>query len=58
MLKEKVFRLSVSLCLGFKTPKLVKVKAYKRVRNGKVELVRSHYRIVEGRLVVMNELRR
>ena len=58
MLKEKVFRLSVSLCLGFKAPKLVKVKAYERVRNGKVEIVRSHYRNVEGRLVVMNELRR
>ena len=58
MLKEKVFRLSVSLCLGFKAPKLVKVKAYKRVRNGKAEIVRSHYRNVEGRLVVMNELRR
>ena len=50
--------MSVSLCLGFKAPKLVKVKAYKPVRNGKVEIVRSHYRNVEGRLVVMNELRR
>ena len=58
MLKEKVFRLSVSLYLGFKAPKLVKVKAYKRVRNGKVEIVRSHYRNVEGRLVIMTELRR
>lgn len=58
MLKEKVFRLSVSLYLGFKAPKLVKVKAYKRIRNGKVEKVRSHYRNVEGRLVVPNELHR
>ena len=58
MLKEKVFRLSVSLYLGFKAPKLVKVKAYKRIRNGKVEKVRSHYRNVEGRLVVRNELHR
>ena len=57
-MKKKVFLLSVSLCLGFKAPKLVKVKAYKRVRNGKVEKVRSHYRNVEGRLVVRNELRR
>ena len=58
MLKEKVFRLSVSLYLGFKAPKLVKVKAYKRFRNGKVEIVRSHYRNVEGRLVIRIELRR
>ena len=58
MLKEKVFRLSVSLYLGFKAPKLVKVKAYKRIRNGKVEIVRSHYRHVEGRVIVQNELRR
>lgn len=58
MLEEKVFRLSVSLYLGFKAPKLVKVKTYKRIRNGKVEIVRSHYRNVEGRLVIRNELRR
>lgn len=57
-MKKKEFLLSVSLCLGFKAPKLVKVKAYKRVRNGKVEKVRSHYRNVEGRLVVRNELHR
>ena len=56
--KRKEFLLKVSLCLGFKAPKLVKVKAYKRIRNGKVEKVRSHYRNVEGRLVVRNELRR
>ena len=34
----------VSLCLEFKAPKLVKVKAYKRLHNGKVIKVRSHYR--------------
>ena len=59
IMKQKgVFRIGLSLCLGFEAPKLVKVKAYKRVRNGKVEIVRSHYRNVEGRLVISNELRR
>ena len=57
-MNRKVFRISVSLYLGFKAPKLVKVKAYKRVRNGKVEKVHSHYRNVEGRMVVRNEPRR
>ena len=46
MLKRKVFRLRVSLCLKFKAPRLVKVKAYKRWRYGKVENIRSYYRIV------------
>ena len=55
---EKIIRLRVSLSFEFKAPKLVKVKAYKRIRNGKVEKVRSHYRNVEGRLVVRNELHR
>ena len=54
----KEFRFRVSLYLGFKAPKLVKVKAYKRVRNGKVEKVRSYCRNVEGRLAVVNELHR
>lgn len=58
MQKQKFNWLKVSLYLEFKAPKLVRVKAYKRVRNGKVEKVRSHYRNVEGRLVVRNELRR
>lgn len=58
MHKEKFFWLKVSLCLGFKAPKLVKVKAHTRVRNGKVEKVRSYYRNVEGRLAVVNELHR
>lgn len=42
----------------YEAPKLVKVKAYERIRNGKVENVRSHYRNVEGRLVIRNELHR
>ena len=46
---EKIIRMRVSLSFEFKAPKLVKVKAYKRTRNGKVEKVRSHYRIVAGR---------
>lgn len=58
MQKQKFNWLKVSLYLEFKAPKLVRVKAYKRARNGKVEKVRSHYRNVEGRLVVRNELRR
>lgn len=46
---EKIVRMSVSVYVAFKTPKLIKVKAHKRIRNGKVEAVRSHYRCVEGR---------
>ena len=49
MKTEKIIRLRVSLSLEFKAPELVKVKAYQRIRNGKVEKVRSHYRIVVGR---------
>ena len=49
MKKEKIIRLRVSLSIEFKAPKLVKVKAYRRIRNGKVEIVRSHFRIVVGR---------
>ena len=41
--------MSVSLYLEFEAPKLVKVKAHKRIRNGKVQKVRSHYRRVWGR---------
>lgn len=57
-MQRKDFRIRVSLYLGFKAPKLVKVKAHCRLRNGKVEKVRSYYRNVEGRLVVGNELLR
>lgn len=49
MKTEKIIRLRVSLSLEFKAPELVKVKAYQRIRYGKVEKVRSHYRIVVGR---------
>ena len=57
-MKRKDFRICVSLCLGYKAPKLVKVKAHKRVCNGKVVNVRSHYRTVEGRLELRNRLHR
>ena len=49
MKKQKVTRMSVSLYLEFEAIKLVKVKAHKRIRNGKVEKVRSYYRRVWGR---------
>ena len=59
IMKQKgVFRVGLSLYFGFEAPKLVRVKAYERIRNGKVEKVRSHYRNVEGRLVIRNELHR
>ncbi len=57
-MNRKDYRIRVSLCLGFKVPKLVKVNAYQRVRNGKKETVRSYYRYVEGRVIVRNELYR
>lgn len=38
---KKVIRMSVGLYLDFEDPKLVKVKAHKRIRNGKIEKVRS-----------------
>jgi hypothetical protein len=39
----------VSLYFVYGIARFVKVKAYKRVRFGKVERVRSHYRCVWGR---------
>ena len=48
----KNFHMKVSLDLEFEAPKLVKVKAYKRIQNGKLVKVRSHYRNVEGHQVV------
>ena len=46
---KRFFRLVVSLYHEYETLKLVKVKAYKRIRRGKMEKVRSHYRRVRGR---------
>ena len=48
-MQQKIFRVGLSLYLEFRIPKIVKVKAYARVRNGKIEKVRSHYRHVWGR---------
>ncbi len=44
-----LFQIVVNLYHEYRIPKLVKVKAYKRIRRGKVERVRSHYRLVRGR---------
>lgn len=41
--------MTVSLDLEFEATKLIKVKAHKRILNGKVVKVRSFYRRVEGR---------
>ena len=48
----KIFHLKVSMDLEFEAPKLVKVKAHKRLMNGKVVKVCSYYRRVEGRGVI------
>ncbi len=48
-MNRKVFFIRVSLCQGYKVPKLVRVKAHKRICNGMVVKVRSHYRFVVGR---------
>ncbi len=48
---KRSVHMTVSLCLEFKAPKLVKVKAHFRRIHGKVVIVRSYYRCVEGRLV-------
>ncbi len=43
-MNKKALGMKVGLYLEFKAPKLVKVKAYKRLYKGKVVKVRSHYR--------------
>ena len=35
---------TVVLYLGYEAPTLIKVKAHKRVRNGKIIKIRSYYR--------------
>ena len=49
------FRIGFILHLESRIPKLVKVKAHKRIINGKAVKVRSHYRSVWGRRVVKDE---
>ena len=46
---KRLFLFVLSLYSEYGIQKLVKVKAYKRVRRGKKEKVRSHYRRVRGR---------
>lgn len=48
-MKKRILYIVVSLYDVYSTLKLVKVKAYQRLRRGKVEKVRSHYRRVWGR---------
>ena len=43
---KKITRLKVSFKLEFEAPKLVRVKAHKRILNGKIVKVRSYYRRV------------
>ena len=50
IIMNKIVHLKVSLDLvEFEAPKFVKVKTHKRVRNGKIVKVCSHYRRVWGR---------
>lgn len=49
---QRNVRVSVSMDLEFRAPKLIIVKAYTRTINGKVVKVRTHYRRVWGRTVV------
>lgn len=46
---KRLFQIKVSLYYVYRIPKRVKVKAYKRLRQGKIEKVRSQYRRVRGR---------
>ena len=43
-MKRKTRRKLVLYSIRMEVERLVKVKAYKRIRNGKIERVRSHYR--------------
>ena len=46
---HKIFRMKVSLDCEFEALELVKVKAHKRILNGKIVKVRSYYRRVRKR---------
>lgn len=43
-MKRKTRQKLVLYSIGMVVERLVKVKAYKRIRDGKTERVRSHYR--------------
>ena len=49
---KKTARMTVSMNVSFRAPKLIIVKAHTCTINGKVVKVRSHYRRVWGRTVV------
>lgn len=46
---QRKTKIVVSMYFVYGIIRIVKVKAYKRVRFGKIERVRSHYRSVWGR---------
>jgi hypothetical protein len=48
-MKKRFSIVCVSLCVEYMALKITKVKAHKRIRNGKVVKVRSYYRRVWGR---------
>ena len=43
---KKMLRVTVGVYLELEAPKLVRVKAHKRILKGKIVMVRSHYRCV------------
>jgi hypothetical protein len=43
-MKKRTQSQDVQISIRVEVAKIVKVKAYKRVRDGKVEKVRAHYR--------------
>ena len=45
---KETLRISLKFHIEVSTQKVLKVKAYKRVTNGKIVKVRSHYRTIEG----------
>ena len=45
---KETLRISLKLHIEVSTQKVVKVKAYKRITNGRIVKVRSHYRAIEG----------
>ena len=46
---KRISYIVVTLYFVYGIPRIVKVKAYKRIRFGNVERVRSHYRRIWGR---------
>lgn len=44
LMKKRTFRRIVRISVRVEVKRVVKVKAYQRIRRGKVEKVRTHYR--------------